>query len=243
MEDISMSSSIPIEEAIDWEKAASLLPTLKSVQDRHSALAKVSDFLGPGSFLCPPGYPQHYVQSIDDWMVRMSGTRVEGHFYALYHPSSKVWYVILAEQFRAIWKPLPEDHPAIQEWEREVYTYFHRCYSHDGETLNASQAIIWPLDTTFIINKVNIPPRGSSLHGRFNNSARQEALEEIKAQLERMHADDWQETILQYRRQFWEEHQHLLVPENYYAVRYIRTYYPDHQPRLDWFKVAEAPPQ
>lgn len=236
-----MATTVPIKEAINWKVAQEILPTLESIQGKHKAQAVVSKSQGPGSFLDAPGWPQHYVQSIDDWHVLYGGRHVKEQYYALYCAENKTWYVILEEQFRAIWVPLPEEHNTIQNWEKECYTYFNHCYSHDGESLNASKAIIWPLNSTTVISKANIPPSGKTLYGRFNNPARQERWEEIKAEVERMHEDDWAEAKQEFQHNFWEENRHLLVAENYYAVLYIRQFYPEHQPRLDWFKVAEAP--
>lgn len=49
------------------------------------------------------------------------------------------------DEVDALFEPLPYQHPRVQAWERDQYSYFRTCYSPDGLTRDVSKCII---DTT-----------------------------------------------------------------------------------------------
>jgi hypothetical protein len=132
--------------AIDWEKAHKICPTLQSIGDKYKAHPQISQTQGPGSGGDAPGWPRHYVQSID-WLGAHYADAEIYEFYALSDPIHTVWLAVKEAQFREIWLPLPETHPIVQSWEAGRYVHLNHCYCPDGETISSQHMLIWPLST------------------------------------------------------------------------------------------------
>lgn len=191
----------------------------------------VNRHMGSGCFGDPPGYPSYYLRSVYTQFGNepRKGTsqvlQVEDKLYAV--PS--LWKPGAREAFlNKLYLPLPEDHPRVQAWEQWVYTHFAHCYGHPGKTMDAANLIIWPIrEHTFI-----------SL-GMFAREIDWREIPEIGDEQVKLIMASREAAVKAERESYRTSLRPFITIDNYRPVTYIRQWYPDHKPRLDW--VAKAP--
>ncbi len=112
------------------------LPTYKLPATYH-----LQQDSGNGCFMDPPGYPTYFTRSV----YTQHGNNppngpnqvilFEGAYYVT--ASSKDWVgcagwdaydARIIKRMRALYKPLPLDHPRVQAWIQAEFAYFHNCY-------------------------------------------------------------------------------------------------------------------
>ena len=181
---------------------------------------------GNGCYGDAPGYPTYFTRSI--YTSHGNGTPYrqgrpsqvilfEGVNYVTgFHGQTDVQRNTLMAR---LYKPLPEDHERVQQWERSIYAHQHHCYLHPtevGEYGRGRKMIIFPLPSYKLKSFVDDP--------RFSEDWRQKAKAEVAAH-------NREEQMLA---------EAVCIPENAAAVVYIREVYPEHQPRLDWIETSPS---
>lgn len=110
------------------------LPTFSSMGNRESD--RVSEAMGSGCFLNPPGYPSYFIQNIYN---KSGNTPHHGAEEIIYHPEAGTRVIKLVddnrnwdartrahdELMRKLWVPLPLDHPRTQAWIISICGYFN----------------------------------------------------------------------------------------------------------------------
>jgi hypothetical protein len=182
---------------------------------------------GNGCFLDAPGYPSYFTKCVTTQHGNTPGrgpTLVIAHGSEIYVVQShKDWEggreahdAITEARLRSLWKPLPEDHPRVQLWERHAYKHMAHRYKDDEKIVHGRAAtMIYPVPDYKLRQFVD--------DHRF--SSEWQALEHKKIDLE--------------NREIIARTQKLAIPDNHNAVRWVRKFYPDHEARLD---LIEEPP-
>ena len=112
---------------------------------------------GNGCYLDAPGYPSYFTKSVYTQHGNRPSrgpTLVIAHGSEIYVvASNKDWEggreahdALRDSRMRSLWAPLPETHPRVQLWIRQVYKHCAHCYQ-DAETIEYGRpaTIIYPV--------------------------------------------------------------------------------------------------
>jgi hypothetical protein len=169
--------------------------------------------MGNGCAGDPPGFPSYFTRhvytehgnspsnpkSIDMTILGRVLARVRDN------PES------LTRRLRALWSPLPLDHPRTVAWIRDRYRHLARCYS-------VPDRLEYGRPKTLCAGSF-----GDFAHKTFDDDPR--------------FSDDWRAkeraAVDAYNRDVDAEWARIAVPGNHCAVRAIREFYPDYAPDLE----------
>ena len=180
----------------------------------------------------PPGYPTYFTRSV----YNAAGNTPRNAPQYVILDGGTVRVVISKDApydnwqntLRALWKPLPEDHPRTQAWTQATYAHHAHCY-RDVDGLVAKPeygrpgTLIYPI-TGFWETSYGLRKFKDDL--RFSDEWRATKQESIRLNNERIL--DLIDVVAK--------------PENHSAVAVIRQYYPSHAPRLDYIEKAPENP-
>lgn len=117
---------------------------------------------------------------------------------------------------RRIYLPLPEEHPRVQAWEADLYRHQQHCYHDASAVKKDDELLIYPVPYYKLKS--------------FQDDAR--------------FSEEWREkekaSIAQWNAEVQKHAAQVATADNHRAVRSIRKYYPEHQPRLDWINEPPA---
>lgn len=179
---------------------------------------------GMGGFLEPPGHPDHYCHLAygkDSGASISSVIEDEDGEYADHLAPDVLKQV---QELYAQWertKP-PIDHPRTLAWMQHAYAHFAHCYKDDKAE---AEPFEYGRPATLIFPVPYYKLRQFRDDPRFSEEWRVRELAVIKQENDEIKA----------------KYAKVCTPENYSAVRLIRRYYPEHEPRLDW--IATPPQQ
>lgn len=185
-----------------------------------------------GCYGDPPNYPT-YFYGVETDLRRKPWNR--GSMSISYAASDEVTYLPPLVKKRCVellaeWEKnkLPESHPRVQAWEQATYAHMAHCYNDASQLVVPFEygkpgTIIYPITEFW---RTHYGLRVFQDDPRFSEEWRTAELESIRLNNEK---------IMELIRA-------VCVPENHRAVQFIRRYYPEHQPRLDWIeKTPENP--
>lgn len=208
-------------------EAIQACPTLWEWQQEQSRRLgyRVSQHAGSACFLDAPGFPSYFVHSAaslshsdttDPLVIPVPQWQMGENI------SGKSLYVVSRQYPRDLfpfWIPLPEDHPRVVLWIMHSYAYFKHCYGNPFGERDVHHCLVWP-----------IPDYSLPVRFRDHEGYREEYREQQRA------------LVAEQNRLYIESFRDLAVSENHLAVLHIRTFYPDHQPILEWIEEPPIPP-
>ena len=194
--------------------------------------------MGNGCFLDPPGYPTYFTRAV--YTIRGDLLILPGSVHYVFDNPDGSPFVALRdgdnwEKLEQFWAQLPIEHPRVQAWMKDVYRHLHHCY-HDEEAND--KTLVYPVPYYKLpVKKYTLTVDLDAPISTFTNEIKRiKAEREEEAKRIEAHAAA------------------LATPDNHKAVRLIRRFYPEHQPRLDWIEsppastgdwwtICDAPPQ
>jgi hypothetical protein len=195
---------------------------------------------GNGCMLDAPGYPTYFTRSV----YNAAGNDLKhGPYLVITDPDdAEKHYVVDNINIRALWLPLPLDHPRIKLWEQACYMHWQRCY-HDpnGEGEGKPDTLIWPIPE-YVLNGIAPAPkniRGNEpIHWKYNVF-----VDGIYADKALKWGIAWEAKlpINLYNHQVYGKWQHaiqskrpLATPDNHLVTRSIQGFYPEYHPNCNW---------
>lgn len=217
---------------LDMEKIEKL-PKIKLAPSYHFQREP-----GNGCYLDPPGYPSYFTRSIYTLhgnqpsrgdVMELVGHSVEkadwvdsltlfGRVITFKRPENLDWeaFIELRQKFfNSIYKPLPFEHPRVQEWVKDLWMHFRHCYVDDSKKRNER-------DRTVIFPTPSYRLKTPHIDARW----KEEYIEAAKRE-----AEEWNKMVI-------ERDAIIAKPENHQAVRHIREFYPEYQPPAEWLDPA-----
>lgn len=200
------------------------LPTYEKPHSYH-----ISNQLGAGCFLDPPGYPTYFIQSI----YTMHGNEpnygptaiIQGHVIEYAWATDETW-----ESRRSAHKKLmdklyikpPLNHPRTQEWIRSLYTHFHNCYVDDSLGDNAKKhadkLIIYPVPS-YELESYNISKYRKEYKIKELRNKRRDAIATKN------------DIIISRVKE-------IAIPKNHAAHRHVIEFYPNAKPRTSLIRTS-----
>lgn len=179
---------------------------------------------GQGCFMCPPSHPDHF-QHLEyrdggSGSVSLSSVIEDEDGYYSEHLEEHLLENI--KRILADWeaKKPAIDNPRTLAWMAHVYAHLKHCYKDDKAE---AEPFEYGRPATLIFPVPSYKLRHFHDDKRFSQEWRTQEIEQVNRANEEIHA----------------KYAKVCTPDNHAAVRFIREYYPEHTPRLDW--IAQAP--
>lgn len=171
---------------------------------------------GNGCYLDPPGYPTYFTRTVFTRFGNTPGRGPETILFWRVVADNRDWkkgdtwdsvYERRKNLMRALYLPLPVNHPRVIAWIKHLFEYFRNCYQHPTETENGQpKTVIFPTPAYRL--KSFIDDR------RFSDEWRAAEKEKIRIEnAEIIQADE-----------------QIAVPKNHKGVIHVRRIYPDWEP-------------
>lgn len=180
---------------------------------------------GSGCFMDPPSYPTHFY-SIATGKGRNSGCMSLDS--ALDEEEAEHLPDAVLDRVRQLITDWQTTRPALDSpralaWMADCYAHFKSCYVDDHQIAEPFEydkpaTIIYPVPS-YKLKHFHDDPRFSEEWRTKEKAAIEQANNEILAAYAK-----------------------VAIPDNHQAVRFIRKFYPEHQPRLDWIGTAPQNP-
>jgi hypothetical protein len=179
---------------------------------------------GQGCFMCPPSHPDHFkhleYRDGGSGSVALSSVIEDEDGYYSEHLEEH-----LLEEIRQTFAKWENTKPAIDNprtvaWMTHVYAHLNHCYKDDKAE---AEPFEYGKPATLIFPVPSYKLRQFHDDHRFSDTWRENEVRQINLANDEIRA----------------KYAKVCTPDNHAAVRFIREYYPEHTPRLDW--IAQAP--
>ncbi len=181
---------------------------------------------GNACYMNPPGHPAYFTRSIYTMHGNSPARGAQMELFGAIVQTDKTPYDKIAGILDSLYLPIPEDSARVQAWEAHVYQHLARGYYNPAEPgygQSVGNAYYWPCKPGDILaDKFGFKTFRDD--PRFSEEWRTAQLADVAEANAK--AQEFAESFC--------------TPENHAAVLYIRKYYPNHAPRVDWIS---APPK
>ena len=228
---------------------------LEALQKRpeYTGKARISDSMGVGCHLDPPGYPSYFLQNL--WAANGDYSS-RGAYQVIVEPDGTPRTIFTQEddsykkevheaKLRRLWSPLPIDHPRTDAWMRHIYGYFGRMYVDPSipNGTNVDKMVQYPVPSYELV-KVGLFIPEKLIPSFILAQDWMDAATKATVLAQEGHMQEVLETRLKEAvAAFTAKRKAICTPENSAAVRYIQRFYPEHQPVVEWLNgpIPDAP--
>lgn len=184
---------------------------------------EISRSLGSACFLDAPGYPSYLTQDV---YTSHGNSPAKGAVKLLMGRvimRAEESYDCIYAKLRKLWNPLPYEHERVQCWIIAVYRHMRGCYSHPDymDSNGHMKTLTGPscYSQEFRTKSFTDDPR-------FSEEWRTQAKAEVEAYNAELQAT-------------WAK---IAVPENHSAYLYVKKFYPEHEPNLEYIESLPKEP-
>lgn len=210
------------------------------IRQRHY----IDQSVGSACFGDPPGYPSYFVSHVYTQggnepraaghptdVLRLDYCDVEDKQFRVLRTIEGPWDDAFGALLRSLYLPLPLDHERVQAWIIDKFRHHKHHYVHPSKTDKNCQdrpaSFFWSRETGLATHSYDV----------FANNERPlyersvpDWIVEVEAETHKRLVAVEKERVRKARATLNDDTAKLATPENHFAVRYVRRWYPDFEP-------------